>query len=72
MRRPSSACTCGGGGGAAWFIVPAEDTPHDATVMMWPASRQIYPTGPFAVCCIAASQTSPIAIAHLRARDPLR
>ncbi|MDC3275908.1 agmatine deiminase family protein [bacterium] len=29
------------------FIVPAEDTPHDATVMMWPASRQIYPNRAF-------------------------
>ena len=29
------------------FIVPAEDSPQEATVMMWPASRQIYPDRDF-------------------------
>ena len=29
------------------FIVPAEDSPHDATVMMWPASRRVYPDRAF-------------------------
>ena len=29
------------------FIVPAEDSPQEATVMMWPASRQVYPDREF-------------------------